>query len=165
MSAAPPDTHRVSLLVDLAWEINETQTEEAALHLRDAIALAQKLKFTIGEAKAWNGLGIVEEIRGNYSTAYQYYQKALDLRQQTGDLSEISSSLNNIGVFLETTGHFDSALVYHRRNLEMLQTLGDTVRMARAHFNIAGVCQEMGEYLKAQESLNEARAILEMQKD
>lgn len=165
LSSAPADTHRVSLLVDYAWEINEIRTDEAARLLWEAVSLAQKLKFIKGEAKAWNGLGVVEEFRGNYSTAFQYYQKALYLRQQTGDRSEIASSLNNIGVLLETTGHFDSALVYHRRNLEMLQMLGDTVRIARAHFNIAGVCQEMGEYLKAQESLNEARAILELQND
>ena len=162
---AQPDTHRVNLLIDLAWEINEIQTEEAAIHLQEAVSLAQKLKFIKGEAMAWNGLGVVEEIRGNYTVAYQYYQKALGLRRQTGDLAEIASSLNNIGVLLETTGHFDSAIVYHRRNLEIQENLGDTVRMARAHFNIAGACLEMGEYLKAQESLNEARAILEVQND
>lgn len=165
LSAAPPDTHRVSLLADYAWEINEIRTDEAARLLWEAVSLAQKLKFIKGEAKAWNGLGVVEEIKGNYTTAQQHYQKALGLRRQINDLAEIAASLNNIGVLLETTGHFDSALTYHRQNLEILQTLGDTMRMARAHFNIAGLCQEMGEYLKAQESLNEARAILELQND
>lgn len=165
LATARPDTVRVRLLNDLAWEINETQTDEAERYYREAIALAQQLKFLKGEAMAWNGLGVVEENRGNYTAAHQNYQKALSLRRQLDDLKEVGFSLNNIGVILESMGHFDSALVYHRQNLEIRKQLHDTVGMARAHFNIAGVCLEMGEQLKAQESLNEARAILELQKD
>lgn len=158
---APADTNRVNLLNEIAWEINETHTDQAAQHLQEAIALAQKLKFTKGEAAAWNRLGVVEENRGNYTAAQQNYQKALDLRNRLGDLGEIGATLNNIGVLLETTGHFDSALVYHRKNLEIQKERRDTVRMARAHFNIAGVCMEMGEYLETQKSLYDARGILE----
>lgn len=165
LAIAQPDTARVNLLIDLAWAINETQTDEAARYFHEAIALAQQLKFLKGEAMAWNGLGVVEENRGNYNAAYQHYQKALGLRRKLSNLEEIGSTLNNIGVVLESMGHFDSALVYHRQNLEIQQQLRDTVRIARAHFNIAGACQEMGEYLKAQEALNEARAILELRKD
>ena len=165
LRSAPVDTHRVVLLNDLAWEINESHTEEAEARLREAIQLAQKLKYLRGEAASWNGLGVVEEIRGNFDRAQQHYQKALDLRRKLGDRQEIGASLNNLGVLFEMIGRFDRALAFHRENLDIQILLADTVRIARAQFNIAGAYQEMGLYNEAQEFLYDARAILEARKD
>lgn len=161
LQRAPADTQRVLLLVDYAWEINETQPEKAERLLREAIALAQHLAYRRGEAKAWNGLGVLEEIRQNKNAAQQYYLKALQLRQQLGDKAEIASSLNNLGVLYENFGQPDSALAYHKQSLAILETLQDTLRIARARFNIAAVLQESGDYTEARNQLYEARAILE----
>ncbi len=165
LKTAPADSHRIILLTDLAWEINETDTDAAEARLREAIALAQKLKYLRGEATAWNGLGVVEEIRGDLDRAKRYYQKALDLRRKLGDQQEIGASLNNLGVLFEMIGRFDSALQYHRENLDIQILLTDTVRIARAQFNIASAYQEMGLYNDAQEYLYDARTILEARKD
>ncbi|TNE52626.1 MAG: tetratricopeptide repeat protein [Bacteroidetes bacterium] len=161
----PADTNRVIVLVDYAWEINETETVRADSLLREAIQLAKKLQYRSGEASAYNGLGVVEEIRGNFDRARLHYRKALDLRRQLGDKAAIGASLNNLGVLYEMIGRFDSALVYHQENLEIQEALGDTVRIARAQFNIAGAYQEMGVYVEAQGHLNDARLILEAQND
>jgi len=159
------DTQRVNWLTDLAWEINESHTEEAAGHLQEAISLARKLNFKRGEAVAWNGLGVVEEIRGNLAQAEVSYKKALDIRRKLGDLQAISASLNNLGVLNEMAGRFDSALVFHRENLKIQQERRDTVKIARALFNLAGAYQEMGLYPEAQSHLLEARLILEARND
>ncbi|MBK6930131.1 MAG: tetratricopeptide repeat protein [Saprospirales bacterium] len=163
--AAPLDTQRVITLTDEAWAINETQTDVAAARLQEAIALAQRIKFVRGEAIAWNGLGVVEEIRGNFDQARRHYQKALDLRRRLGNKQDIGSSLNNLGVLFEMIGRFDSALVFHRENLAIQEQLADTLRIARAQFNIAGAYQEMGLYTEAQGYLYDARRILEARKD
>ncbi len=155
------DTQRVLLLVDYAWEINETQPDTAEQLLREAIALARRLQYPRGEAKAWNGLGVLEEIRQNKGAALQYYLKALALRQQLGDSLEIASSFNNLGVLYENFGQPDSALFYHKRSLDILKNLSDTLRLARAYFNLAAVLQEFGDYTEARNHLYEARAILE----
>jgi class 3 adenylate cyclase len=161
LQRAPADTNRVLLLVDYAWEINETRPEQAEYSLREAIALARRLGYLRGEAKAWNGLGVLEEIRQNKNAAQQHYFKALQLRQQLGDKAEIASSLNNLGVLYENFGQPDSALAYHKQSLAILETLQDTLRIARARFNIAAVLQESGDYTEARNQLYEARAILE----
>lgn len=161
LQRAPADTNRVLLLVDYAWEINETRPEQAEHALREAIALARRLRYLRGEAKAWNGLGVLEEIRQNKNAAQQHYLKALQIRQQLGDKAEIASSLNNLGVLYENFGQPDSALAYHKQSLAILETLQDTLRIARARFNIAAVLQESGDYTEARNQLYEARAILE----
>lgn len=165
LKTAPPDTHRVTLLVDLAWEINETHTDSAETCLKDALALAQRLNDAKGEAYAWNGLGVIEEIRGNYPQSERFYQKSLGIRQRLGDLGAVGASLNNLGVFYELQGRFDSALVFHRKNLAIQEQLGDKLKMARAFFNIAAAQQEMGLYPEAQNDLLNARAILEARND
>lgn len=165
LATAPPDTHRVFLLVDIAWDINETNTDEAERLLQEAIRLARQLKFNKGEAFALNGLGVVEEIRGNYAQSVAYYKRALEIRRHIGDLREIGSSLNNLGISYEFQGRFDSALVFHRENFSIQEKLRDTVKIARALFNIASAYQEMGLYHEAQSDLLDARLILEAKKD
>ena len=79
---SPPDTNRVIDLTDLAWEINQSEPEKAITLLNEAFSLAQKLHFAKGEAIAWNGLGVVEEIKNNLPKALEYYQKALVIRDR-----------------------------------------------------------------------------------
>ncbi len=165
LSKTKVDTQRVIILTDIAWEINEKNTGEADSLLQVAIRLAQQVHFKKGEAIAWNGLGVVEEVRGNLAQAAIYYKKALDIRRQLGDLGDIGASLNNLGVLNEMAGHFDSALVIHRENLQIQKQLRDTVKMARALFNLAAAHQEMGLYPEAQNYLLEARLILETRND
>lgn len=165
LAKAPADTHRVTLLIDYAWEINEVRTDEADSLLREAVVLAQRLNFLKGEAAAWNSLGVVEDIRGNLAQAVVFYQKALALRRRLGDLSEIGATLNNLGVVYDLQGHLDSALTVYRENLSIQKQLGDTLKIARAHFNMAGAQQEMGLYPEAQNDLLIARSVLEALQD
>ncbi len=165
LEKAPADTHRVTLLTDYAWEINELRTDEAEARLKEAIALAQKLNFSKGEAAAWNGLGVVEDIRGNAAEAESFFKKALAIRRHLGDLRGVGASLNNLGILYEMQGRFDSALTIYSENLRIQQELRDTVKIARVLFNMAGAQQEMGLYPEAQDDLLKARFVFEIQKD
>ena len=162
---APPDTHRIALLTDLAWEINESSSQKAADQLGEAITLAQRLGYRKGEATAWNGLGIVEEIRGNVTLAIGHYARALALRQSLGDQVGIAALHNNLGNAYELLGQFENALRAHRENLLLLEQLRDTMRMARAHLNLSGVMEEMGAYPEAYDQVNAARFFFETRND
>lgn len=165
LAVAPPDTHRVSLLIDLAWEINETQTELANKKLMEAITLAQKTGFRKGEASAWNALGVVEEIKGNIQLAIEHYQQALALRENLNDQIGIAALHNNLGNAYESLGQFEKALGAHRQSLYTVEQLRDTVRMARAHLNLSGVFEEMGAYPEAYDQVNAARFFFEARND
>ncbi len=162
---APPDTHRVSLLTDYAWEINETKSKEAETRLLEAIALAQETGYRKGEATAWNGLGAVEEILGYPAVAIGHYRTALALRQALDDQVGIASLHNNLGNAYESLGQFESALQAHRESLALVEQLRDTMRIARAHLNLGGVFEEMGAYPEAYEQVNTARFFFEARND
>lgn len=161
LKTTPADTHRVTLLTDYAWEINESNTAVADTKIREAIEIAQKLGFKKGEATAWNGLGVVEEIRGNYKIAIEHYEKAMAIRKSLGDQRGVAGVLVNLGNAHEAIGEFPAAINRHRESLSTYKTLGDTIRMARAHANISSVLSAGGAYSEAFSELNFARLLLE----
>lgn len=163
LGKSPADTGRVMMLVDYAWEINETQTEEAEARLQEALRLSRQLQFAKGEAYALSGMGTIEDIRGNVEQAEMYHKQSLSIRRMLGNPRDIAASLNNLGVISEWKDDFVSALKYHRESYNIMQDLGDSLRMARAQENIAGVYLELGDYPEAQTALNQARRIYELQ--
>lgn len=165
LQQAPADTHRVSLLTDYAWEINEDKPDTAAAKLQEALALAQKFKYDKGEASVWNGLGVVEEIRDSLDAAIGYYQKALEIRRKSGDQIGVASLLNNLGNAYESQGEYEKALINRRESLNIVEDLGDSIRIARAHQNLAGLFESMGLLPEAYEQMNAAREIFEIYGD
>ena len=165
LAIAPADTHRVTLLTDYAWEISESETDKAEIKINEALALAQKLSFKKGEATAWNGLGVVEEIRGNYRKAIIQYEKALAIRQSLNDQRGVAGVLVNLGNAHESLGEFPAATRRHRESLSVYESLRDTLRMARAHSNISSVLSAGGAYPEAFGELNKARLLLENKGD
>lgn len=162
---APPDTHRVSLLVDYAWEITDSETEKAAASLKEAIDLAQKLSFPKGEAAAWNALGVTSEIQDSLMKAIEYYNKALEIRKRINEKLGIASQHNNLGNVYEILGDYEQSLMSRRESLRIVEELGDSIRIARAHLNLGSLFETMGLYPEAYEQTNAAREIFELKND
>ena len=156
-----PDTHRVSILVDLAWEISASNTDSAEQYLQQAIQLARKNNFVKGEASAWNGMGVVAEERGQLDSAIAYYSRAQQIRDKLGDKLGVASLYNNLGNVYEMQGRYDEALKVHRTSLRIAENEKDTARIARSHLNIGGVMENAGLFQEAHDEVNKARLILE----
>ncbi len=165
LQTAKADSNRVLLLVEYAWEINETQPGKASQVLDEAIQIAQKLGFLRGEASAYNAYGVVAEIQGDYSKAIEYYNKALGIRKKTGDISGMANTYINLGNAHEAMGDFANAIRSHRESLSLYSSRRDTVNMARAYSNIGSVLQESAAYQEAHEQVSHARELLERRHD
>ncbi len=163
--SAPADTHRVSLLVDYAWEINRAESEKAINLLWEAVALAQKLKFSKGEAYAWNGLGAAHEMIDSLAKALECYNTALAIREGLGDKLGVSGIHNNLGIVYEMQGDYVKALSARRKSLRIVEALKDTIRIARVHLNLGRLFETMGLYPEAYEQTNFAREIFEIKSD
>ena len=144
-----PDTNRVNLLNDLAWEYKFDDPEKARALLDSSVLLAKKLRFKKGEATALNFKGVVEDIHGNSDQALHFFQQALKLRQESGDKKGVASLYNNLGNVYENQGDYLSALDYYQRSLRLREELRDTTRTMRAYYNMAIVQESMGNYPEA----------------
>lgn len=165
LEKAPADTHRVSLLYDLAWDIMDTRTNEAEQRLLEALKLAQQLKYNAGEANAWNGLGVVKENQDSAAKAIEYYQKCLMLRNESGDDKGAAKAYSNIGKVYENIGDFDKSLEFQREALQIYEQIKDTAAAARAHYGLGYLLQEMGLYPEAYDQVNLYREYVENQND
>jgi adenylate cyclase len=161
LARTPADTHRVSVLSDLAWALVDDDSDKAIAYVTEATQLAQKLGFVAGEATAWSIFGTIEQALDNLEMARDYHQKALTLRQQLNDPKALAASLNNLGTVFEGLADYDAALNHHNQSLRIVERLRDSTRVARSHINIAGVYEGMGIYLEALNHVNTARAIFE----
>jgi len=165
LQKAPADTHRVSLLYELAWEMIDSRTDVAEQKLLEALKLAQRLKYRAGEANAWNGLGVVKENQDSSASAIECYQKSLALRTDLGDDKGAAKASSNIGKVYETMGDFDKSLRYQRDALYIYEQIKDTAATARAHYGLGYLLQEMGLYPEAYDQVNLYREYVENQND
>lgn len=140
-------------------------TPEASRLLEEALALAQKLRFSSGESGALNGLGITYEIVDSVPKAIEYYQKALAIRERLKDQKGVASQHNNLGNAYEMLGEYEKALTARRECLRIVEELGDSTRIARAHLNLGSLFERMGVYPEAYEQINAARQIFEVNHD
>jgi class 3 adenylate cyclase len=146
---AKPDTSRVNLLNDLAWELKFDDPKNAILHLDSALALARRLHFKKGEGTALNYRGVVADIHGEPDVAIDFFQKSQAIRAELGDRKGVASLLNNIANVKENKGDFLGALAGYQQSLKLRQELGDSARAVRTYYNIANVLEKMGDYPEA----------------
>lgn len=166
LEKSPRDTHRVSLLIDYAWEIMEDQPEAAEARFWEAIQEGSSMGFLLGEAAGWNGLGVLEEsIRLDYEKAKKYHKKALQIRRATGNNIAIASSLNNLALLQEDLGHRDSAIVAYREAILLLSAVQAEGQLAKARYNLAGLYEANGNYKEAKEQLIPAQLYFEQTGD
>ena len=151
LQTARPDTNRVNLLNDLAWELREENPSQAIAHLDSALALARRLKFKKGEGNALNFRGVVEGMHGRSEAAISFFEQALKIRQSLGDKIGVSSLHNNIGNEQENQGDYLAALASYEQALRLREELQDTARMARSWYNIANVYESIGNHSDALE--------------
>lgn len=149
ITQARDNQKKVDLLNDLAWEYKFERAEEARQLLQESILLAQKIGYPKGEAQAYNNLGVVEDIAGNWEGVEINYTKALEIRKKLGDKAGIASLYNNIGNLKESLGDNDGALVNLQQSLKIREELKDTIRIARVNYNLALIQEAMGNYPEA----------------
>ena len=56
------------------------------------------------EGKTLNGLGTAWQQKGEWDKAADYYRQAIDLRQKTGDLTGLGTSITYLGHVYNLTG-------------------------------------------------------------
>lgn len=149
-----PDTQKVLIMDDLGWMLKTRNPDSARMYLQRALDLSEKINFTTGLSKAWNDLGVVETIHGNYDEARAAYENALRYREALNDQEGIASVYNNLANIFDSKGDFFNALRQYKASLKVRQELKDSVRIARLYYNMGDMHERMGNYLEAQDYIH-----------
>jgi len=122
------------------------------LHQQDPNGLAL-------QALCLNNLGVVELFRGvDLNAAHRHHAAALELRQQSGDVRGIASSLNNSAQVDRFQGNLPEALGKMQEALHLRESIKDTWGVAGSNVNLAAVQAGLGHLTEAEEHLRKAVA-------
>lgn len=141
----------------------------AERHFRNALTEAEKLGVVDQrKAEIYNGLGLINVVRGKYDDGRQYLQLALTITQKVLGPThpDVAQCLLNLGDLQYTVGNFDEALKYYGQAMEVLEVLlvrravPDTALVIPLS-NIAGVYVDRERYDDAIPPLQRAIGIID----
>ncbi|MEV0482957.1 tetratricopeptide repeat protein [Streptomyces sp. NPDC050508] len=98
----------------------------------------------VGEAIAWDGLGIALRETGRAEEAVDAHTRASDLFQAVGERPREASAWDNLGSALLDAGRAEEAIDANTRARDLFQTAGDRHREASAWNNLGFALGEAG---------------------
>ncbi len=147
------DTHKVSLINQLAHSYLRVDPSKSELLSRQSINMAQTISYPMGEAWAWNYQGSAYLAMSNYDSALFCYQKALDIFNEHARHPEpLAKSQYNIGLVYFYQGNTIRALDYLLDAMNLYQKLNLKEDEANAVNAIASVYASQAQYEKALQS-------------
>lgn len=146
------------ILTNLA-DINRGKPERALKEVEQAIKFAEESNDKNRKAKALEYKGLTYIGQEIYNQGIECYEKALQLRRETGNYPRIGMVLSMLAYGLThraASGDLNQASTYYEQALEIEQQLKNPQGIARYHGDIAVLFNKLGEYEKAIEHSNTA---------
>ena len=124
LAGRPEDTAYVNALCDIAREYHQVSLAQNEAYAAKALALAEKLHFTRGQARAHNLIGDATYNYSRFADALPHYMEALRLYEVLGDQSEIAATLNNLSEVYNASGNLQKAYAYASLGVSKLLRYG-----------------------------------------
>jgi DNA-binding SARP family transcriptional activator/Tfp pilus assembly protein PilF len=141
-------------LASVHW--HQARYQQAARHLRQAMALFGQAADHVGQAHVLKNLGLVEQRLGHYGTAARFHQQALAIFREIPDRAGEASALNDVGTVEELQGHYDLAARHHEQALAIASETRAQLLQCVALVNLGTVGLRQGRYQQAAGHLDRA---------
>jgi tetratricopeptide (TPR) repeat protein len=151
-----PDTIRVAVLNNLAFENHYTNPDATLRYAEEARELSLKLNFPKGVALSYRQTGLALWSTANFSDALDYFLRAskiadsLHLRQVQADL------MGNIGLVYNGLGNYNQALTFFESSARMQRELKNKGREAIMLNNMGDSYFHMKDYDGAMKKYRES---------
>ena len=151
LPSVQPDTQRIDILNEIAWELTDDNPEQARQYLDSTFRYSRRVGFLRGQGNSLNYLGVLESKVGAIDSAIYYFQAAIPIREKLGDRRGVANLYNNIGNAYDELGQYENALDNYHRSLRIREDLKDSLRIYRLYYNIGDMYERMGNYPEAQD--------------
>ncbi len=84
-----------------------------------------------------------------YTEAIEWFQEALAVQRENGDLESVANTLNNIGLNYKMRGNYDKAIEFYEQTIRIDEELGKGNDIAKTLNNIGMVYRNWGKYDRA----------------
>lgn len=98
---------------EYGYQLKRRDMDKAKNYMRVAIAIAVRNKVNeLTTAKLYDNYGVLQEMSGNFDSAFYYYNQALKIKEKYSDSLGIPYSLNKIAVLKSVEGDLEQAFNY-----------------------------------------------------
>jgi signal transduction histidine kinase/predicted negative regulator of RcsB-dependent stress response len=154
LAANIPDSSRVTVLISLSREYQYTNINKSRELADNALKIAEENNFKKQKIRAYQNIGALYSISGDYSSALRYDNLALQKSIELRDSANLSVDYNNVASDYYDLGDYDEAYFYFTQSFRVARRIEDSLRMAVAIHNVGRVFKELGQYDRALEHLN-----------
>jgi len=137
----------------------QSRYQQAADHLRQALALFERAGDHIGRARALNNLGAISYYQGRYQEAIGLYRQALDIFGETGEPVNTARVLLNLGDSEERQGRYELAGRLYRKALAIAAEIGARDAECISLIGLGTVGSRQGDYRQAASYLDRALSL------
>ncbi|MCC5621805.1 tetratricopeptide repeat protein, partial [Nostoc sp. CHAB 5715] len=108
-----------------------------------------------------HNLGYIAQKQRQFDVAVDYYNKALKIKEDAGDLYSAASDYHNLGIVAEEQRQFDVAVDYYNKALKIFEDAGDLYSAASEYHHLGNVAKEQRQFDVAVDYYNKALKIYE----
>ena len=124
-------------------------SNNAILHYKKALKIAELLGDLQGENILYNNIGRVLNEKGDFDSALTMFKKSITVAEKIGDISKKAGALSNVGSVYLAQKKWEQALVYFQEALHLEEKMGNP-HLTGIYYNNAGmIYQQTGQIDKA----------------
>ena len=117
------DTNRVKLMCDIGYELRVNDPEKALKITSEALLLAKKINYAVGQSKSLGTLAIIFRLIGNFPLALEYNLQRLKLVEKTNNQKNLAGVLSNIALVYVNLEEYKMALTYYYKADSVIKQL------------------------------------------
>ena len=158
-------TKQVEAYVSLVAFTRNSDPDTAIFFAKKAYAIAEESENAYSKMIAYNAMGSILHVRGNYDLSLKYYRQALEIAEIEKNDSLKASALTGIGASLWQQGKHAEALEQHFKSLRIRERVNDTKGIIIAKNSIGMVYQSQEKLPLAEKYVSEALELLKTYND
>ncbi|GGD12747.1 tetratricopeptide repeat-containing sensor histidine kinase [Hyunsoonleella pacifica] len=146
IESKPNDSIKIKTYSDLCWYYGRVSNDSALYYGNLALELSKNTRNIVGEAQAYNDLGIIHAYGSNHDESIILYHKSLKIRKVLKDSFGMASIYNKLGFSYHKKFQMDSCLKYNIKALDVYKAIKSERHVFLTKGNIAALYEEMKQY-------------------
>jgi signal transduction histidine kinase len=136
----------VKIYSDLCWEHRNIDTETSIEFGEKGVLLAKKINDKKTEAEIYNRIGVTYRSFYEYKKALEYYDKALILSTEIGEMEEKGFALNNIANIYIYQGNYEMAIILINEAINVFKNGNYQKGLSFAYITLAAYYKAIKKY-------------------
>lgn len=153
------DTVYTKLLIDIAWQYRNIQSDSTEKYAKAALKLAEKAQKPYLIALSTQYLGVVAQSRGRYAESLELYFKVVEIAEKYGFKERIAFVYQSIGRINDQQKNYEGAIKYIEKSLALFEELDNQLGLSYCFLTLGEIYTKKAEYKKGIEYYNKSLKI------